>query len=72
MTLEEIKTAVDEGKTVNWSNGAYQVIKDTVGQWFIRCTINGHCIGLTHRDGVTMNGKPESFFIAENTKCANS
>jgi hypothetical protein len=24
---------------------------------------NGHCIGLTHRDGVTMNGEPDEFFV---------
>jgi len=62
MTLIEIKAAVEAGKKVFWSNRSYEVLKDSVGQWLIRCS-NGSCIGLTHRDGVTMNGEPEEFFI---------
>ena len=63
MNLEEIKAAVEAGKTVHWSNTLYVVIKDSIGQWLIKCTDNDHCVGLTHRDGVTMNGKPEEFFL---------
>lgn len=62
MKLEEIKKAVDEGKIVHWANEAYKVIKDDVGQYFIRCTLNNDLIGLTWRDGVTLNGKEEEFF----------
>ena len=57
MTLDEIKKAVDEGRFVYWGNEAYKVIKDDVGQYLIKCTLNGDLIGLTWRDGVTLNGK---------------
>lgn len=63
MTLDEIKQAVEDGKTVHWASRAYKVVKDDVGQWLIVCTLNNHAIGLTWRDGVTMNGKPEEFFL---------
>ena len=63
MTLKEIKDAVLAGKRVCWSGKNYEVILDSVGQWLIRCVDNGYCIGLTWRDGVTMNGKPKEFFV---------
>ena len=63
MTLDEIKAAVNAGKCVCWANTGYQVVRDTADQWLIRCTDNDSCIGLTWRDGVTINGKPEDFFI---------
>ena len=62
MTLKEIKSAVRSGKKVFWSNEAYEVILDSVGQWLIECNINGHCIGLTWLDGKTMNENEEDFF----------
>ena len=65
MTLEEIKAAVLAGKTVHWANRGYVVTCDKLGQWFIKCTSNNHHIGLTWTDGVTMNGKPEEFFIQQ-------
>jgi hypothetical protein len=52
-----IRQAVDEGKTVYAGTLAYQVIKDNIGQYLIFCTLNDYCIGLTWRDGVTLNGK---------------
>jgi hypothetical protein len=64
MNLEEIKAAVEAGKTVHWKSRIYQVIKDSIGQWLIICTPNKACWGLTWRDGVTVNGEPEDFFIA--------
>ena len=64
MTLEQIKAAVEAGKRVFWQHSGYEVVKDRVGQWFIKCVYNGNCIGLTWRDGVTMNGEPEEFFQA--------
>lgn len=66
MSLEEIKAAVEAGKTVHWASRIYRVVKDSLGQWLILCDMNSYCIGLTWRDGVTMNGKPEEFFIDEN------
>lgn len=66
MTLPEIKQAIEEGKTVHWSNELYQVKKHTYKNgetdYLIACT-NGHSIGLTHMDEVTMNGKEEDFYI---------
>lgn len=62
MNLEEIKTAVHEGKTVCWSNPAY-VVKNYDEQWLIECLLNGHAIGLTWLDGKTMNGEEKDFFI---------
>ena len=64
MNLEEIKASVESGQTVHWASQAYRIIKDDVGQWLIQCDINGHCIGLTWRDGVTMNGEEKQFFIS--------
>lgn len=64
MTLEEIKSAVLAGKKVHWSNEGYEVVQDELDQWFIKCNQNSQCIGLTHQDGVTMNGQPADFFIA--------
>lgn len=69
MTLEQIKQAVKEGKTVCWTNQGYIVKHNTnaLGEesWIISFTPNGHAIGLTWMDGVTMNGKEEDFFIKE-------
>jgi hypothetical protein len=67
MNLQQIKEAVEAGKTVHWSNRAYKVIKDSIGQWLIVCSINDHCIGLTWRDNITMNGREDEFYIQENT-----
>ena len=66
MTLEEIKAAVLAGKTVYWVTGFYTVTTDTTGQWFIRGA-NGHCVGLTWQDGVTLSGDEGRFFTAEIT-----
>jgi hypothetical protein len=71
MTLDEIKSAVEAGQTVHWANDGYTVIKDCIGQWLIVWDLGGnreHCIGLTWRDEVTMNGAPEEFFIAKARK----
>lgn len=64
MNLQEIKQAIAEGKTVHWENQLYEVVLDKIGQYLIFCKLNGHCIGLTWADGVTMNGKEEQFYIA--------
>lgn len=68
MNLDEIKTAVREGKTVHWGNVGYVVRRSEVSgreEFSIVFTPNGHSIGLTWRDEVTMNGKPGDFFLAE-------
>ena len=64
MNLEEIKEAVRAGKKVHWSNELYEVIEGKY-EFLINCVQNDYCIGLTHRDGITMNGRPEQFFIGK-------
>ena len=68
MTLNEIKKTVDIGKKVYHKNRAYEVIKDDLGQYFIKCNLNGYCIGLTWRDNKTLNGKQNEFFTEMSTK----
>lgn len=63
MSIEQIKTAVDAGKRVQWSTSAYRVIKDSKGQYLIRCLINDSCIGLTNLKGDRLNGKESEFTI---------
>lgn len=55
-TAQEIKSAVESGKRVFCGNRSYEVIKDRIGQWLIVCSLNGYTIGLTHRNGETLNG----------------
>jgi len=62
-SLSDIKGAVLAGKTVHWKTPAYQVICDSIGQWLIVCKSTNGCWGLTWADGVTMNEKPEDFFV---------
>lgn len=63
LTVGAIKNAVEAGNTVYAGTKAYRVIKDSLGQWLIKCDLNGYCIGLTWRDGQTLNGNPGDFFI---------
>ena len=63
MNLQEIKTALEKGKTVYCSSYIYEVIKDSIGQYLIRCTLNDHCIGLFWADGKTLNGEEKDFYI---------
>ena len=63
MKLEEIKQAINEGKTVKWSNSLYTV-KKYGNEYNIICSGNGYCIGLTWMDGVTMNGQEKDFYIS--------
>ena len=61
MNLEQIKTALANGERVYWVHNGYEVIRDNLGHYLIQYE-DGHCIGLTHRDGVTLNGKEKEFF----------
>ena len=63
MTLTEIKEAMSEGKTVYWSNDRYTIKHGADGDLVIYCATNYHQIGLTWRDGVTLNGREEDFYI---------
>ena len=62
MTLQEIKTAVDKGKHVQWKSEAYKVTKSGI-YYHITCTLNGSIIGLTWQNGVTMNGEEKDFIL---------
>jgi hypothetical protein len=63
MNLHEIKSAVEAGLPVHWSNDGYKVIKDKIGQFLVIFEPNQSCIGLTWKDGVTLNGKESDFYI---------
>jgi len=64
MNLESIKFSIENlNYKVFWKNENYQVIKDSIGQWLILSKCNGHCIGLTHKDGKTLNGKESEFYF---------
>ena len=64
MELAEIQAAVDAGQAVHWEKSGYRVVRDGEG-YSVLCASNGYMSGLTWRDGVTMNGKPEQFYICE-------
>ncbi len=66
MNLQEIKEAINNGQKVYWSSLIYEVIQDKLGQYMIKCTSNGSCIGLTHIDGVTLNGNENEFYTIKN------
>ena len=69
-SLEAIKTAVDSGKTVCWSNSNYQIVishpRSYQTEYLIKCLDNDSCIGLTWRDGKTLNGKLKDFYTINN------
>ncbi|PHQ84330.1 MAG: hypothetical protein COB65_05820 [Thalassobium sp.] len=65
MNIEDIKTALDAGKTVHWANTGYVVRKDRLGQYLIVYLPNGGAIGLTNRAGTQLNGAEGEFFIAD-------
>lgn len=61
---QNIRDAVDKGKQVYVGNKAYKVEKSN-GDYFIKCTLNNHKIGLTWEDGTTLNDKIEKFYTEE-------
>lgn len=76
MNLQDISAAVDRGDTVHWQTADYTVTKgpshpdsphragcNPALRYLIACE-NGSAIGLTWRDGTTLNGKEEDFFVA--------
>ena len=62
MTLEQIKAAVESGKSVYYKSLSYQVKKSKSGRFDIVCEFNDFRMGLTWSNGRTVNGKPEDFF----------
>lgn len=70
MDVEEIKQAAREGRRVHWKSELYVVRYYPADhtwseQFLVVCEANGSAIGLTWADGVTLNGKPEDFYIGE-------
>jgi len=64
MTLNQIKGAIALGLSVKWSNDGYDVIQDSLGQYLIKYKPNGFCFGLTHSNGITLNGQESQFYVA--------
>ena len=64
MNIAEIKSAVDAGHSVHWSNEGYRVHRDALGQYLITYLPNGNSTGLTDRSGTTLNGDEALFFVA--------
>lgn len=46
MTYDEIVKLIDSGMNVCWSHNGYKVIKDSIGQYLIHCTMNDTYVGL--------------------------
>jgi hypothetical protein len=67
MTLEQIKKAVNDGLTVYADSTAYIVILSKFGEYMIKCTLNGRCIGLDWTDD---NGNVK--LNASNFFCTNT
>lgn len=63
MNAKQIKQAINNGKRVFWHHAGYEVIKDNIGQYLIKCHINGHYSGLTDKEGKLMED-PNHFYIA--------
>lgn len=65
MTLQQIKDAVNRGEVVCWSNSGYTVEFDGKDYWIVWMAGTGqeNSIGLTWRDGKTLNGEESDFFI---------
>ncbi len=65
MTLQQIKDAVNRGEVVCYKNSAYTVEFDGKDYWIVWMTgtRQENSIGLTWRDGKTLNGDESDFFI---------
>ena len=68
MDLESIKKFVDNGHKVFLGNENYQVKYDEANGYVIVCLSNGYMIGLTHKNGLTINADPSEFFVVRSSK----
>lgn len=65
MTLDEIKKAVESGKTVHWANRGYKVIKSKkTGEFLITFEGSDWCCGLETKNG-QLAEDPKRFFIPD-------
>ena len=67
MNLEQIKQSLSKGQKVYWQNENYEVIFIKADpykyvEYLIHSKSNNHYIGLTHTDGITLNGEEHEFF----------
>jgi len=67
MELEEIIGHIVAGGTIYWKSPLYKVEAWHTGMMIV-CQTNGHALGLTWTDGVTLNGDEKDFYVGE-TKC---
>jgi len=63
MNITQIKTAVDAGKDVRWSNDGYVIFKDSLERYLVKFTPNGYTIGLTDVYGERPNINPDLAYI---------
>ena len=63
MDLDEIKQSVNQGSKVYWGDSGYQVIVDSLGQYFIKCLFNGRVSELV--DSQFSEYKETDFFIKD-------
>ena len=64
MELQKIKNELAKGNRVFWSNKNYEVIQSKYTlEYLVKCHLNDSYIGLTWRDGVTMNGEQKDFYM---------
>lgn len=68
INAEEIKKAVDEGHKVFCDTKGYEVVKSTKGDYSINFINSDYFIGLTWKDGQTLNGSKFWYDIAELTE----
>jgi len=64
MNLQEIKSAIEAGKTVCWSNDGY-IVEKAGKNYYVVSQQNGYTTGLTWLDGVTLNGREDQFYTKE-------
>lgn len=62
MTLQEIKQAIADNKSVFWMNENYQVKRGS-HHYLIMCQSGQSALMLTKLDGVTLNGAEKDFYI---------
>jgi hypothetical protein len=74
MTLEEIKLAVESGKTVCWMNDYYQVRKEKrftgepTGDFIVVYIPNDHTVGLTSKDGKLIEREDDFYILGSREK----
>ena len=69
-TINEIKAAVEAGKTVYVTDEYHKVIRDYEGLWWIKGMLNGYCIWLCGCKDNPDDGVPNSpgpFYYMEDT-----